>query len=131
MEFFYRALRKQYRVLLDARPTLGGRWNFDDENRAKLPASQPIPAPLTFANEVSDIDAMLTRHGVSTIGEADASSLPWPISRRQSRKLLAHFLAHCLPHFGRYQDALSERGWSLFHSRLSFSSTARCSTRSR
>ncbi len=34
---------------------------------------------------------------------------------------MAHFLAHCLPHFGRYQDALSERGWSLFHSRLSFS----------
>ncbi|MGL4890588.1 MAG: cryptochrome/photolyase family protein, partial [Aeromonas veronii] len=63
----------------------------------------------------------LTHHGVSTIGEADASRLPWPITRRQSRELLAHFLTHCLPHFGRYQDALSERGWSLFHSRLSFS----------
>lgn len=122
MEFFYRALRRQYQVLLDERgQPLGGRWNFDAENRARLPASQPIPAPLTFANEVSDIDAMLTRHGVSTIGEADASKLPWPITRRQSRELLAHFLAHCLPHFGRYQDALSERGWSLFHSRLSFS----------
>ena len=122
MEFFYRALRKQYRVLLDeARPAPWGRWNFDAENRAKLPASQPIPAPLTFANEVSDIDAMLTRHGVATIGSADADALPWPVTRRQSRALLEHFLAHCLPHFGRYQDALSERGWSLFHSRLSFS----------
>lgn len=122
MEFFYRALRKQYKVLLDERgQPLGGRWNFDDENRAKLPDRQPIPAPLTFANEVSEIDAMLTRHGVSTIGEADASRLPLPITRRQSRELLAHFLTHCLPHFGRYQDALSERGWSLFHSRLSFS----------
>ena len=122
MEFFYRALRKQYKVLLDEGGNpLGGRWNFDDENRAKLPERQPIPAPLLFANEVQDIDAMLTRHGVKTLGSADASKLPWPITRRQSRELLEHFLTHCLPHFGRYQDALSERGWSLFHSRLSFS----------
>ena len=122
MEFFYRALRKQYGVLLDeGGQPLGGRWNFDAENRARLPDNQPIPAPLTFANEVSEIDAMLTRHGVSTIGHADASALPWPVTRRQSRALLEHFLVHCLPHFGRYQDALSKRGWSLFHSRLSFS----------
>jgi deoxyribodipyrimidine photolyase-like uncharacterized protein len=85
-------------------------------------AGEPThPGALTFANEVSDIDAMLTRHGVATIGSADADALPWPVTRRQSRALLEHFLAHCLPHFGRYQDALSERGWSLFHSRLSFS----------
>lgn len=122
MEFFYRALRKQYQVLLDENgKPLGGRWNFDEENRAKLPVSLPIPAPLTFDNEVSEIDAMLTRHGVKTIGNADARALPWSITRRQSRALLDHFLTHCLPHFGRYQDALSEQGWSLFHSRLSFS----------
>ncbi|WP_429235426.1 cryptochrome/photolyase family protein [Aeromonas salmonicida] len=122
MEFFYRALRKQYGVLLDegGKP-LGGRWNFDSENRAKLPERQPIPAPLLFANDVQDIDAMLLHHGVNTLGSANASALPWPITRRQSRELLDHFLTHCLPHFGRYQDALSERGWSLFHSRLSFS----------
>ncbi|MGL4717272.1 MAG: cryptochrome/photolyase family protein [Aeromonas sp.] len=122
MEFFYRALRKQHAILIDdSGQPLGGRWNFDDENRAKLPERQPIPTPLLFANEEQDIDAMLTRHGINTIGYADANALPWPITRRQSQELLAHFLAYCLPHFGRYQDALSERGWSLFHSRLSFS----------
>ncbi|PJG57888.1 cryptochrome/photolyase family protein [Aeromonas cavernicola] len=122
MEFFYRTLRKQYQVLLDAAGhPLGGRWNFDGDNRAKLPRDCPIPAPLLFANKVHDIDAMLTRHGVQTIGQADANALPWPVTRRQSRQLLDHFLSHLLPSFGRYQDALSERGWSLFHSRLSFS----------
>ncbi|HGY0985108.1 TPA: cryptochrome/photolyase family protein [Aeromonas salmonicida subsp. salmonicida] len=41
MEFFYRALRKQYGVLLDegGKP-LGGRWNFDSENRATISLAQ-------------------------------------------------------------------------------------------
>lgn len=122
MEYFYRALRRQFKVLLDEQgQPLGGRWNFDADNRARLPASVALPEPLCFANDVQEIDAMLTRHGVTTLGRADASALPWPISRQQSRALLSHFLCHCLPQFGRYQDALSERGWSLFHSRLAFS----------
>lgn len=123
MEYFYRALRKQYRVLIDdEQKPLGGQWNFDKDNREALPRNaKPWSEPLTFARDVSDIDAMLKHHGVKTLGRADPKMLLWPTTRREARRLLTFFLNHCLPDFGRYQDAMTPAGWSLFHSRLSFS----------
>lgn len=121
METFYRRIRKQYGYLVEDGKPLGGKWNFDHDNRKKLPAKADISAPLTFDNDVTDIDTLLTRLDVKTMGQASPEALPWPINRKQSRQLLDYFLQHGLANFGRYQDALSERSWSLFHSRLSFS----------
>ncbi len=122
MEFFYRALRKEYGVLLDPQgQPEGGRWNYDQDNRQKLPKDAVWPEPLCFAHDVRDLQAMLARHGIDTLGTVDAQRLVWPLTRRESRALLDFFLHHCLPDFGRYQDALTPRDWSLFHSRLSFS----------
>ncbi|MCH8551737.1 MAG: cryptochrome/photolyase family protein [Natronospirillum sp.] len=122
LEYFYRALRKEYRVLLTPEGTPeGGQWNYDAENRQRLPDKVELPEPLKFAHNVSAIEDRLRRHQVETIGEADPERLIWPVSRAESRQLLAYFLRYCLADFGRYQDALPTRGWSLFHSRLSFS----------
>ncbi|WP_245573309.1 cryptochrome/photolyase family protein [Marinimicrobium agarilyticum] len=93
MEFFYRALRREHKVLLteNGKPE-GGRWNFDGDNREALPRAQPLPEPLLFAQDVTDIDAMLDRHGVNSMGNADPKALLWPLSRSQSRQLLSRFL---------------------------------------
>ncbi len=122
MEYFYRALRREYQVLLDTggKP-LGGRWNFDADNRERLPKEDALPAPLQFAMDATDIDQMLDRHGVDSLGQANPAALLWPVNRSQSRELLQYFLTHLLPAFGRYQDAMTTEGWSLYHSRLSFS----------
>lgn len=122
MEFFYRALRKGYKVLLtpDGKPE-GERWNFDAENRQRWPKDKIPPEPLTFAHDVRDIAEMLQRHAVQTLGTANAEALIWPITRRESRALLDWFIQHALPEFGAYQDAMTHSGWSLMHSRLSFS----------
>ncbi|MCV6621079.1 MAG: cryptochrome/photolyase family protein [Cellvibrionaceae bacterium] len=125
MEFFYRALRKRFDILMcDGKPE-GERWNFDNENRKKLSKSDvaELPEPLIFKNEVSDISAMLERHHVATIG-GKKSSIDWPVNREQSLQLLDWFCRTCLPHFGRFQDAMSSdspHSWALYHSRLSFS----------
>ena len=76
MEYFYRALRREYQVLLDddGKP-LGGQWNFDADNRARLPRETALPEPLVFATDVTDIDQMLNRHDVQTLGVADPSAL--------------------------------------------------------
>ncbi|WLD58172.1 cryptochrome/photolyase family protein [Salinispirillum sp. LH 10-3-1] len=122
MEFFYRALRKEYRVLLtpDGKPE-GERWNFDAENRQRWPKGKVPPEPLTFAHDVRAIKDLLQRHGVKTVGSVNAEALLWPITRRESRALLDWFIQHALPEFGAYQDAMTDAGWSLMHSRLSFS----------
>ncbi|TVQ66477.1 MAG: cryptochrome/photolyase family protein [Oceanospirillales bacterium] len=122
MEFFYRALRKQHNVLMEAKnKPLGGRWNFDAENRQSLPEKVVIAEPLLFSEDVSGVIERLNRHQVKTLGSISKQTLIWPVTRQASRQLLSHFLEQCLPQFGQYQDAMTERGWSLFHSRLSFS----------
>jgi len=124
MEFFYRRMRRRYGFLMDGEQPVGGRWNFDIENRQRLQPRdiEEIPAPLIFDNDVADIIRRLERHGVDCIGTAQAH-FPWPINREQALKLLHYFCEHCLQNFGRFQDALtsnSEHRWSLYHSRLSF-----------
>ncbi len=121
MENFYRRVRKHTGILMDGNKPLGGRWNFDTENRKKLPANTRIPDPLLFANPAGDVIDRLTRHEVRTIGTCTNAEVNWPIDRAQSLALLEHFVLVCLPQFGCYQDAMTSRGWSLFHSRLSFS----------
>lgn len=124
MEFFYRRMRKRFNVLMQDGEPLGGQWNFDQQNRASFKKNDlgDIPAPLMFANDVSDILARLKRHNINTIGKAE-SQLLWPLNRRQSRELLDFFCQHLLIRFGHFQDAMTENSradWSLYHSRLSF-----------
>jgi deoxyribodipyrimidine photolyase-related protein len=120
MESFYREMRRRTGILMDSSgKPLGGKWNFDAENRKKLPKGASVPAPLIFSHDTAKIIVTLKEQGVRTIGSCDRFS--WPISREESVKLLRYFLKHLLPSFGEYQDALSVRERFLYHSRLSFS----------
>lgn len=121
METFYRRVRKETGYLMADGKPCGGKWNYDHDNRNKLPDKVSVPAPLSFTNDVTDIADMLRECGIQTIGSATPSALDWPITRQQSRHLLRDFLQQRLAFFGQYQDALSKRCYLLFHSRLSFS----------
>jgi deoxyribodipyrimidine photolyase-related protein len=121
METFYRQVRRETGILMQGAKPLGGKWNFDAENRKKLPPKVAVPDPLLFETPVADILDRLARHKVQTLGTIEGQTLIWPVDRQAALKLLAFFLEQCLPQFGTYQDALTDRGWSLFHSRLSFS----------
>jgi deoxyribodipyrimidine photolyase-related protein len=120
MESYYRAMRKRYDILMEhGRPT-GGRWNFDQSNRQRYDHGVPIPGPLLFHNDVADIVEMIEKMEVETFGSIDPGNLVWPLTRAQALEVLAHFLQRGLPCFGTYQDAMTKKSWSLFHSRLSF-----------
>jgi deoxyribodipyrimidine photolyase-related protein len=123
MESFYRAMRVKTGLLMesDGKTPIGGKWNFDAENRNKLPEGIKIPPALDFAHNVQEIVDMLTRLGVETIGRINPKQLTWPISRAESLQLLEHFLHFRLSRFGTFQDAMSTADGLLFHSRLSFS----------
>lgn len=126
MEPFYRKMRKRFGILLqdDHQTPLGGRWNFDHQNRNKLSVQdiENLPKPLSFQNDVSAIYNRLQRHNIHVFG-LYTPSLLWPINRSQALSLLAHFCQYGLPLFGRFQDAMTAKSphrWSLYHSRLSF-----------
>ncbi|RUO64873.1 cryptochrome/photolyase family protein [Idiomarina ramblicola] len=127
METFYRKVRQQYDILMENGSPVGGRWNYDKENQKKLPVGQNIEPPLVFSNDVSDIDTLLNKYHVKTMGKASPEQFIWPLNRQQSKQLLEHFCQFGLPNFGRYQDTMATADtvnnahWSLYHSRLSFS----------
>ena len=121
MESFYRAMRKKHNVLMEGDKPATGQWNYDGENRKKLPKNHKPTPPLVFNNDVSKIVAEIKDTDISTIGSIDAANFVWPTNREQSLALLDFFVAQCLPLFGSYQDAMTPNEWSLYHSRISFS----------
>ncbi len=122
METFYRYMRKKHNVLIiDGDKPLHGKWNFDEDNRQKLPKEHKPTAPYLFTNNVTEIETELKKAIIKTIGTVDSKNFLWPINREQSIQLLDFFVENCLPLFGTFQDAMAPNEWSLYHSRLSFS----------
>ena len=121
MESFYRHMRKKHEVLMEGNQPLTGQWNYDVDNRKKLPKGHKPTPPLVFNNDVSDILEEICKSNIKTIGTIDANNFLWPVNREQSRQLLDFFVTECLPFFGSYQDAMTPNEWSLYHSRISFS----------
>ena len=121
MESFYRAMRKKHNVMMEDDKPLTGQWNYDGENRKKLPKNHKPITPLVFNNDVSNSYQEIIKSKVKTIGTIDAKNFVWPINRKQSLELLDFFAQECLQLFGSYQDAMTPNEWSLYHSRISFS----------
>ncbi len=121
MESFYRQMRKDYDLLMDGEEPFGDKWNYDQENRKKLPAKHTPVSPKLFDQDLSELLKMIQKGGVKTIGKIESQHFIWPTTREQSLELLDFFAEECLPLFGTYQDAMAPEYWSLYHSRLSFS----------
>ncbi len=121
MESFYRNIRKRYGLMMDGDKPLTGKWNYDAENRKKLPKDHVPLAPLLFQKDVSAIHQRILTAGVKTIGNIDEKNFIWATNREESLQILDFFIKNCLPFFGTYQDAMTPHSWALYHSRLSFS----------
>jgi deoxyribodipyrimidine photolyase-related protein len=121
LESFYRAMRRKHMILMDGDVPLTGQWNYDGDNRKKIPKDHFPTSPLVFNNDVSEIYSSIVSTDIKTIGTIDVENFIWPINRAQSLQLLDFFVAECLPLFGSYQDAMMPNQWSLYHSRISFS----------
>lgn len=122
MEFFYREMRRQQRVLMDGAEPVGGQWNFDADNRSPYPKKGgpgEIPPPAGFEPDelTREVFALVEQHFPGHPGSL--SQFRWPVTREQALDALATFIAQRLPNFGKYQDAMwtdTPTGW---HSLLS------------
>lgn len=121
MESFYHMMRKKHHVLMDGDKPLTGKWNYDGENRKKLPKDHKPTSPLVFQNDVTAIVSEIEKTNIKTIGNLQPKNFVWPINRKQSLELLDFFVTECLSLFGSYQDAMTPNEWSLYHARISFS----------
>lgn len=67
----------------------GEKWNFDSDNRKKIPANHTIIQPFLFHRDVSEIVVMIQNQGVETIGEIQEKQFFWPVTRNESLELLS------------------------------------------
>ncbi len=121
MESFYRMMRKTHGILMqpNGKPE-GEQWNYDKENRSKLPAKAHMPPVKLFHRDVTEVHKMIVDAGVQTIGNLNPQQFIWPVTRSEGLEMLEWFCDNALHTFGKYQDAMHTNGWSLYHSRLSF-----------
>ena len=122
MEGFYRFMRRRLGVLLepDGAP-VGGRWNYDRENREPFgrEGPPPIPREIRFAPDATTrgVLALVEREFAASPGRLDDFDLP--VTRAEALESLRRFVEEKLERFGRYQDAMRLGEPFLFHSRLS------------
>ncbi len=121
METFYRRMRKETGILMENSKPVGEKWNYDQDNRKRLPKGIEQQAPAMFQHDVSDLYDMVQKAGIKTIGTLNPKAFTWTVSRAESLDMLDFFLKNYLAVFGTYQDAMKQGGGALFHSRLSFS----------
>ncbi|MEQ9410493.1 MAG: cryptochrome/photolyase family protein [Fuerstiella sp.] len=121
LEYFYRHLRKKHDVLMDGDEPAGGQWNFDHDNRDSFGRAGPgeLPQQKTFAPDTvtADVIQLVKARFADHPGSAEHFTLP--VTRRQAKAFLKHFIEHALPDFGRWEDAMWTDEAFLYHSRLS------------
>lgn len=119
MEYFYRDMRRRHRVLLDGEEPVGGKWNFDAENRK--PPAEGLKGPKRISHSKDAITksvlALVEERFTGHMGSLD--SFQFAVTATQAEMELQQFIDEILPDFGDYQDAMVKGEPYLYHSLIS------------
>jgi len=116
---FYKQLRLDKNILLepDGSPT-GGQWNFDEDNRKKIPKGEAVPPDVVLEEnpEIKEAAQWAKEVNAETYGEPGC----WlPYTHVGAESYLKEFLTERFSQFGNYEDAILEGHTRLWHSTLS------------
>jgi deoxyribodipyrimidine photolyase-related protein len=119
MEFFYREMRRAHGVLMEGDTPEGGKWNYDSENRKRLPKGITPPRPKRFApDEITrEVMALVAERFAAHYGSVEA--FDYPVTARDAKAGFADFIENRLPSFGDWQDAMAADQPSMFHALVS------------
>lgn len=120
MEFFYREMRRRFNILMDDKQPVGGKWNYDADNRQKLPANFTPPAPTMFSPDTitKTVIELVNKEFSEHFGEI--KDFHYAVTREQALQVLSEFIDERLPNFGTYQDAMVQDEPWMYHSHVSF-----------
>ncbi len=120
MEYFYREMRKKYSILMEDDKPVGGKWNYDSENRK--PPKEKLNIPQTYTSEpdniTNDVIKLVSENFSNHFGDIDP--FYFAITREQALHALEKFIQERLISFGDYQDAMIQNEPWMYHSHLSF-----------
>jgi len=121
LEHFYRQLRKRLDILMDDGKPLGGKWNYDHENRESFGKNGPplIPPVRSFSPDPITVEVMEAVDTFYKDAPGSVLGFDYPVTHEDALLALEDFLQYRLEDYGRYQDAMSYDHAYLFHSRIS------------
>jgi len=119
MEFFYRDVRRKTGLLMDGEEPAGGQWNFDRDNRKRLPKS--MVAPPRFLPEADALTQEVIELVRARFPDHFGDLEPWGFAttRLGAEAARDHFIHKILPGFGDWQDAMAKGEPWMWHSLLS------------
>ena len=119
MEYFYREMRRKTGLLMDSDAPLGGRWNFDPDNRKPAKPDLFVPRPIAFRPDAitEQVLALVAERFADHPGSLDGFALP--VTHAEAMRARKRFLDESLARFGDYQDAMLTGEPLLWHSLLS------------
>jgi deoxyribodipyrimidine photolyase-related protein len=120
MANFYKINRVKLNILVsdDGKPK-DGKWSFDEDNRKKLPKDIKVP-------EISKIKETKNTLVLKKFIESNFKDHPgdtknfwFPTTRKDANEWLDDFFKERIKLFGDYEDAVTEKSNTVFHSALS------------
>ncbi len=122
MEHFYRKIRQSTGLLMDGEDPMGGKWNFDHDNRKSFDYRQtPKPPSWPLDSITKDVIELVNDQFSDHFGDLSSELFMWPVNREQAVLMLDHFINERLSSFGDFQDAMVNGNDTIFHSLISTS----------
>lgn len=119
MEYFYRDMRRKTGLLMAGSEPIGGKWNFDSENRKPPPSGLTLPQPLRFAPDMISRDVLALVADKFEDHFGDLEPFWYATTAEQAEQAFEHFVVSALPRFGDFQDAMLEGEKFLYHAVIS------------
>ncbi len=118
LEFFYRYMRLRTGLLMNHDKPVGGKWNYDAENRKRFSHQVPVKGPKKFSPDkiTRTVINLVKRKFDSHFGDLDP--FWFATSRQEATESFEFFIAHSLKYFGEFQDAMVNDESFLFHSNI-------------
>lgn len=119
MEYFYRDMRRKTGLLMEGDKPIGGKWNYDSENRKPAAGNLFMPQPKQFAADAT------TQQVLALVGSrfadhfGDLEPFWFAVTASQAQGALDHFIETALADFGTYQDAMLVGEKYLYHAVVS------------
>jgi deoxyribodipyrimidine photolyase-related protein len=120
MENFYRAQRVRLNILMEGSDPVGGRWNYDADNRLPPPKGEhQWPAYLEHPRDEIDKSVLADIKARDLPVFGDDPDTTWGTTREAALKQMKHFFDNAFAEFGAYEDAMTPQSWAVNHSLLS------------
>jgi deoxyribodipyrimidine photolyase-related protein len=119
MDSFYRFVRRETGILMAGGKPLGGKFSYDPANRLPWKGDPPAAVPPEFRPDeiTAEVLGLVERDFSQHPGQLKPENLA--ATHADAERLWQWAQRECLPHFGPFEDAMSQSSRTIFHSRIS------------